>query len=153
MDPEIIVFDEPTANLDPVSRRDMVALIRELQEGGKTLVIATHDINVVPEVVDRIYVLNKTLLGEGSPREILMDTGLLDESNLDTPAVTKLFEVLSCFGYDTREIPLSMEEAVSHLTRTIEDGGGNIHLHIHKHTHEEIDMLKGKKHAHHRSPE
>src|SRR5207247_1035014 len=58
LSPELLVLDEPFEGLDPASRSDLVALLNRLhQEHGVTLVIATHDVNVVPAVADMVYVL------------------------------------------------------------------------------------------------
>jgi len=148
MDSRILVFDEPVSNLDPRSRRGIITLMKNLRREGKTIVIATHDVNAVPEIADRIYVLNKEIIGEGTPREIFIDVELLKNSNLDIPLTTQLFEILSCFGYDMTDIPLSIEEAISHLTRTIETEGGHIHLHIHEHTHKNLKKVRDR-HGHH----
>nr|CBH39054.1 putative cobalt import ATP-binding protein [uncultured archaeon]CBH39363.1 putative cobalt import ATP-binding protein [uncultured archaeon] len=145
MEPRILVLDEPTANLDPRSRAELIASIKRLnEEEGITIVIATHDVNAVPELVDRVYVLNKRIIAEGTIQKIFSDVELLKENNLEVPEVFKLFEVLKCFGYNCEELPLSINEAIEHLTRTVETEGGHIHLHIHEHTHEEVRKLKCK---------
>ncbi len=65
-------------------------------------------------------------------------------NNLEVPEVFKLFEVLRCFGYSCEELPLSIDEAIEHLTRTAEVNGGHIHMHIHKHTHDEVKKLRSE---------
>jgi cobalt/nickel transport system ATP-binding protein len=150
MEPRILVLDESTANLDPRSRAELIASIKRLDEReGITIVIATHDVNAVPELVDRVYVLNKTIIAEGTLQKIFSDGELLKANNLEVPKVFKLFEVLKCFGYNCEEMPLSINEAIEHLTMTVEAEGGHIHLHIHEHTHEEVRELKSK-YKHHR---
>lgn len=145
MEPRILVLDEPTANLDPRSRAELISIIKELNEReGITIVIATHDVNAIPELVDRVYVLNKTVIAEGTPQKIFSDVELLKKNNLEVPEVFKLFEVLRCFGYNCEELPLSVEEAVEHLTRTVGINSGHIHLHIHEHTHDEVRKLRSK---------
>lgn len=148
MDPEIIVLDEPTANLDPKSRRDLVGVIRDLKERGKTIVISTHDVSLVPELADRVYVLDKGIVAEGTPREIFLNMELLKKTNLEIPPISQLFEVLACFGYNCSALPLSMDEAVKHLTEIMETGDGHVHLHLHEHTHSELKKLKDK-YGHH----
>jgi cobalt/nickel transport system ATP-binding protein len=148
MDPEIIVMDEPTANLDPRSRRALVNVMKQLKSEGKTLVLSTHDVSAVPEVADRIYVLNRTTVAEGTPRQIFSDAGLLKQMNLEVPPISYLFEILNCFGYDCEDLPLSMDEAVEHLIDRMDSGGGHIHLHLHKHTHEDLKNVR-EKHEHH----
>ena len=145
MEPRILVLDEPTANLDPRSRAELIGIIKELNEReGITIVIATHDVNAIPALADRVYVLNKRIIAEGTLQKIFSDFELLKENNLEVPEVFKLFEVLRCFGYNCEELPLSIDEAIEHLTRTVEVNGGHIHLHIHEHTHDEVRKLKDK---------
>ena len=138
MEPDILILDEPTANLDPKSRADLIQIIDRLNREGVTTIIATHDVNALPELAERVYVLNQEIVAEGSPREIFSDWELLKKNNLEAPDVFKLFKVLTCFGYDCDTLPMSIDEAVKFLTRTIEHGSGHIHLHLHKHTHEEV---------------
>jgi len=144
IDPEVLLFDEPTADLDPKSRTELISIINGLNRKGKTIITATHDVNAVPMLADRVYVLNKRIIAEGTSRRIFSDSELLKENNLDVPEVFKLFEVLRCFDYNCEELPLSIDEAVEHLTRTIEIEGGHIHLHIHEHTHDEMRKIKSK---------
>lgn len=145
MEPRILVLDEPTANLDPKSRAELIGIIRRLNEReGITIVTATHDVNAIPALADRVYVLNKRIIAEGTSREIFSDVDLLKETNLEVPEVFKLFEVLRCFGYNCEELPLSIDDAIEHLTNTVENGGGHIHLHVHRHTHDEVRKLKNK---------
>jgi len=148
MDPEILVLDEPTSNLDPRNRSRLIRTISDLRYEGKTIITATHDLNAVPSIADMVYILNRTIIAGGTTREIFENVDLLRGMNLDVPEVVRLFEVLKCFGYDYENLPLSMEEAISHLTGTIESAGGHIHLHIHEHTHRELDETR-EKHNHH----
>lgn len=136
MKPRILVLDEPTANLDPGSRMELIKVIKSLNKEEKvTIIIATHDVNALPELVDRIYVLKKTIIGEGTPYQVFSNFDLLNKANLDVPEIFKLFKILRCFGYNCEKLPLSMQEAVEQLTKTIRTRGGHIHLHIHEHTH------------------
>lgn len=145
LEPDVLVLDEPTAELDPKSRSELIGKIRKLnEEKGITTVIATHDINAVPEIADRVYVLNKEIVAEGTPRKIFTNEKLLKEHNLDVPEIFKLFEVLNCFGLDSEELPLSMDQAIDELTETMETEGGHIHLHTHEHTHKDVEKLKDK---------
>ena len=151
MDPEILVFDEPTANLDPKSRADLIAIVRKLNEKGMTIVIATHDVDAVADMAKKVYVMNKAIVAGGTAREIFSNVELLRENNLKVPETAHLFEVLRCFGYSCEELPLSIEEAIDHLTKTIERDGKHAHLHIHEHTHEQLaELLEGR---HHHPPE
>lgn len=145
LEPDVLVFDEPTAELDPQSRSELIGKVKELnEEEGITTLIATHDINAVPDIADRVYVLNRGVIAEGSPREIFTNERLLQENNLDVPEVFKLFEVLNFFGLDSEDLPLSIDEAIDEITETIGTEDGHMHLHLHEHTHEEIKELKDR---------
>ncbi|TGC07279.1 energy-coupling factor ABC transporter ATP-binding protein [Methanolobus halotolerans] len=151
MEPKVLVLDEPTANLDPKSRADFISLINELNErDGITTIIAMHDVNALPELANRVYVLNRRIVAEGSPRKIFSDWELLRENNLEAPDVFKLFKVLNCFGYSSDDLPLSFDEAIQILTRTIEGKDGHIHLHVHEHTHKELSDVVNS-YNHHRN--
>lgn len=150
MEPRILVLDEPTANLDPMNRASLIELINDLnRDKGITTIVAMHDVNAVSQLADRIYVLNKRMVADGPPTEIFMDFDLLRENNLDAPDVFKLFNVLSCFGFNCESLPLSIDEAVEVLTKTIEGNGKHVHLHIHEHTHEDLEVLMHRYNHHH----
>jgi len=83
MEPRVLVLDEPTANLDPRSRRQMVELLRSL---GTTALVATHDMDVAWELCDDAAVLDGgTIVARGSREEILTDEVLLAEHGLELP--------------------------------------------------------------------
>ena len=149
MDPEIIAMDEPTANLDPKSRAELIEILKMLKSEGKTLIIITHDVNAIPELADRVIVLHKTVIADGTTREVFADSGMLVAAGLEVPTIMQFFEVLQAFGYPCDVLPLSIEDAVRNMTQTIENGAGHVHLHIHKHTHSEVDSAISK-YQHHR---
>ncbi len=80
MSPDYLVLDEPTAGLDPKSRRELVALLKNLPQ---TLIIATHDLQMALELSSRVILLNHgKLVADGSSTEILCDEQLLKQNNL-----------------------------------------------------------------------
>ncbi|MEA1865332.1 MAG: ABC transporter ATP-binding protein [Euryarchaeota archaeon] len=149
IEPEIIALDEPTANLDPKSRAELIDILRSLKNAGKTLIIITHDVNAIPELADRVIVLDKTVVADGTTRDVFSDTETLLAAGLEVPTIMQFFEVLQAFGYPCDVLPLSVEGAARNLTQTIENGDGHIHLHLHKHTHSEVDSALGKYRHHH----
>jgi cobalt/nickel transport system ATP-binding protein len=84
MNPEVLLFDEPTSALDPRTQEWLVELIAELNRAGKTIVLATHDLDVLHIVADRCLVFSEDhrLVAEGAPSEILARTDLLLGVNL-----------------------------------------------------------------------
>ncbi|MBS7623578.1 ATP-binding cassette domain-containing protein [Candidatus Bathyarchaeota archaeon] len=96
MQPKIMIVDEPTSNLDPESRRELIDLIKGLWERQNfTLVVATHDVDLIPHVADRTIILNQgRLIGEGPVRETLLNPELLRKARLELPTITRLFHLL-----------------------------------------------------------
>ncbi len=84
VNPDAILLDEPTGGLDPRTRSRLVRLLAELHGAGKTLVCATNDLDVVPELADRAIVLGEThrVEAEGPVAEILGDASLLQAVNV-----------------------------------------------------------------------
>jgi cobalt/nickel transport system ATP-binding protein len=84
MNPEVLIFDEPTATLDPRTQEWLVELIIELNQAGKTIVLATHDLATLDALADRCVVFSEhhTLIAEGTPRDVLADSALLRSVNL-----------------------------------------------------------------------
>jgi len=93
MNPEVLLFDEPTNGLDPRTQCFLVELLFELNEAGKTIVIATHDLSLVDELHCRVAVLSEEHRIEkvGSAEDILKDEELLLKVNL-------VHEHLHCHG-------------------------------------------------------
>ncbi len=84
INPEVLLLDEPTTGLDPRSQYWLVALLQKLHAAGKTLITATHDLTVVPDIADRALVFDEThrLVADGPVTEILQNTELLLSVNL-----------------------------------------------------------------------
>lgn len=84
LDPEVWLLDEPTANLDPRTRGWAIDFLLSLAERGKTLVVATHDLEIADVVARQVYVLGEDhrLAAQGFPHEILTDEALLLRTNL-----------------------------------------------------------------------
>ena len=84
LNPQVWLLDEPTAGLDPRSQSWLIDFILEQRQAGKTMVTATHDLSIVEEIADRIYILDEAhqLVAEGAPGDLLKDTDLLVACNL-----------------------------------------------------------------------
>ena len=71
-DPELVILDEPTTGLDPVSRRDLWALVRQVRQRGATVIVTTHYMEEAEEHCDRLAIINHgRLLASGAPRELI----------------------------------------------------------------------------------
>ena len=71
-DPELVILDEPTTGLDPVSRRDLWALVSQVRDRGATVIVTTHYMEEAEEHCDRLAIINHgRLLASGAPRELI----------------------------------------------------------------------------------
>jgi cobalt/nickel transport system ATP-binding protein len=83
LDPEVLLLDEPTATLDPKSQSQVVDLIQQWKGTAKTVVTATHQLEIVEDIADRVLVLEAgAVIAEGTPSEILSNSDLLLRANL-----------------------------------------------------------------------
>lgn len=83
LDPEVLLLDEPTAALDPQSQSQLIETMISWAGSGKTVVLATHDLDIVEDVADLCLVLKDgKLVAEGTPAAILADEGLLRQTGL-----------------------------------------------------------------------
>jgi len=88
MKPEILILDEPSANLDPAARRHLIDLLKTL---SITKVIAGHDLELILELCDRVVVLDKgRIAADGDTRDILNNPLLMQQHSLETPLSLKL---------------------------------------------------------------
>jgi cobalt/nickel transport system ATP-binding protein len=96
MEPEVLVLDEPTAGLDPGGVAEIMHLLEETKKNlGVTVVLATHDIDIVPLYCDYVYVLHQGSLAlEGTPEEVFSQADRLRRINLRLPRVAHLMEIL-----------------------------------------------------------
>jgi len=97
LNPNILVLDEPTAGLDPRGAREMMALFKGLHDNGTTVILVTHDMNIVLEYSDTVIVME-----DGEVREITKPLELFNKENdrysLETPLLYKFVKSLSDKG-------------------------------------------------------
>lgn len=84
IDPQVLILDEPTAGLDPLTTRKIIDLLIEENSSGKTIITATHDLHIVEEISDNVYVFgrDRKVAKFGLAKSILNDLELLQENNL-----------------------------------------------------------------------
>ena len=97
LDPPILLLDEPTANLDIGTRQEIIGLVADLRGVTDTVVIATHDMQLVCQFADRIIVLcDGEVIGDGTPDEIFMDADIVARSGIRPPEIFAMGQALDC---------------------------------------------------------
>lgn len=112
MDPEVMILDEPTAYLDPQGHDMLFEILQEFHRRGKTLLVATHDMDLAAEWADHVIIIkNGQTLAEGGP-ELLTDSGLMSGANLRLPIVARIFHHLGTEA-PAAAIPRTIDQAVA----------------------------------------
>lgn len=126
MNPKIIVFDEPTAGLDPKGRQDVIEIIYNYRKAtGATVIIISHSMEDMAVLADRLLVMNKGSLVMYDKTENVFKKGdALREIGLNVPIVTRVFDELRKKGYDIPQDVFTVERAVEVL-KNIKAGDRN----------------------------
>lgn len=99
IDPDILVFDEPTVGFDPSSAKDLMNMVVNFHKQGKTIIVITHDMDLVRRYVNKVFMLEKgKLVFEGTPSELFVHVQNYDR--LDIPPVIRLALMLKDKGID-----------------------------------------------------
>ena len=125
MQPRCVVLDEPTAMLDPVGRREVVATVTRLcREKGMTVVLITHHMSECVGA-DRLIVMSEgAIVADGSPREVFSQVELLRSEGLSVPATTELIYSLRQEGFDLPLEALTVGECADAVMAAIKKAGG-----------------------------
>lgn len=111
IEPEILVLDEPTAGLDPVGRKELMALFETLHKNGMTIVLVTHTMDDVANFANTVYVLKGgNLVLEGSPSSVFQEVEYLQKIQLGVPKITNFALQLQQKGLKFERLPIKIEE-------------------------------------------
>jgi energy-coupling factor transporter ATP-binding protein EcfA2 len=112
--PEVILMDEPTAQLDPVGKTEVLETMRALNKEGYTIIVAEHEIEELATFADRIIALNEGRITlEGTTRDVLTRIEQLKKIGVDPPSVTELSHLLAGkAGLAQEKYPITLEEAI-----------------------------------------
>ncbi|WP_407432085.1 ATP-binding cassette domain-containing protein, partial [Methanobrevibacter sp.] len=119
MRPEIMILDEPTAGLDPEGVDKVLNILNNLNKEGMSIVISSHDIEMVNGFAEKIFVLNEgEILASGDKHEIFSNKELLKTAHLKAPITTEILYRLKEKGYDVDTTKITIDEVVEEITRT-----------------------------------
>ena len=96
--PDILVLDEPTAGLDPKGTRELLKLIKELNKKGTTIILVTHDINIVYQFASDVIVMdNGRVVKASTPGELFSED--VEKYSLETPMIQKVVKTATELGF------------------------------------------------------
>lgn len=116
-DPESLILDEPTSNIDPLGSQDVLDLVTRLaREEGRTTLLVEHKIEELVHLVDEMIVVDKgKVLYRGTVQEVMEQVEYIDTIGLSVPQVTLLAARLRSAGWPIEQLPLDIDEAVAML--------------------------------------
>lgn len=101
MEPDILILDEPTAGLDPHGTKQMMALFKNIQKMGKTVIIVTHDMNHVLQYCEEVVVMNHGKVEKkDTVNNIFKDQQYLNTLGIDLPIITNFILTLNDNGFN-----------------------------------------------------
>ncbi len=118
LQPELLLLDEPTAYLDQLYTRQLIATLKDIDAGGTTILMATHDLNLVYRWADWIIVLDQgRLVLEGKPEDVFSQREMLEELHLGVPLIFDLVSQVSEFVESESSVtkPIFIERLRSRL--------------------------------------
>ena len=99
MHPEVIIFDEPTASLDPLNAALLEEVLDRLSAGGKTILLSTHDVDLAYRWAGRVVVFHEgKIAADGDPLRVFQDREVLEQASLKPPVLLELYEGLAARG-------------------------------------------------------
>jgi energy-coupling factor transport system ATP-binding protein len=117
MQPDLLVLDEPTSQLDPVGAEEVFAVVRELnRELAMTIVMTSHAAEEMAEYADRIALLSAgRLITVGKPADLYAQVDLLEQHSLRPPQVAQTFYMMRQNGLPIRDLPVRLQPALTAL--------------------------------------
>lgn len=118
MKPEIMILDEPTAGLDPDGVEKVLNIMNQLNEEGMTLIISSHDIDMISKYADKIFVLyNGEIIESGNKNKIFSDMELLKKAHLRTPITTEILYNLKESGLNVNTEKISVKDTCAEIIK------------------------------------
>lgn len=125
MDPEVLIIDEPTSGLDPAGSEDLMELLTELNNQGKTIIISSHDVELVYPWADRIIIMqNGDVLADAEPDDAFKNRDLIRRARLSPPVLVELHQELEEQGMITNG---RFPKTVLDMIRFIDENRHNDH--------------------------
>lgn len=125
MRPEILILDETTSELDPIGVEEVMEVVAQLKNEGKTIIMVEHDLDRLAKFADRIIVINAgEKIADGPTREILSNVKLLESCGIEPPWITRLALNLINSGISLKQIPITLEEGIKMIESILKESKG-----------------------------
>ncbi|RFU64513.1 ATP-binding cassette domain-containing protein [Peribacillus saganii] len=93
MEPELLILDEPTAGLDPYYANKIMAVLEDIHNEDRSIIISTHDVNLAYEWADEVWIMNAgEIIAKGCPTVVFQDERILRKSHLEKPWIIDVFD-------------------------------------------------------------
>ena len=124
LNPTLLLLDEPTAGLDPFSRKDVRTKIKSLQEQGKSILVSSHHLDDLAILTDHISLINSgTIVKQDETREILSNESLLAENQMIAPLTIQITAIMRENGWNISGNPITPQELVTGFSQMENDHG------------------------------
>lgn len=125
MNPEVIIFDEPTAGLDPMGKETLLSqIVQYHKKQNNTILFVSHSMEDVAKIADRIIVMNNSeVVMFEKTKDIFKNSSELEKIGLTVPQITKIMILLKDKGYDIPDGILTVEDAFRVITSLLKKEG------------------------------
>jgi energy-coupling factor transport system ATP-binding protein len=121
MKPEIFVMDEPTSNIDPIGKEEVIAVAAKLnKEKHMTVILAEHEVEVIAQFADHVVVIHEgEIVLDGTPHEVFSQVETLEKIGLRVPQVTEFaYKLDHDYGMNIKDYPVRIDEAEAFAKQT-----------------------------------
>jgi energy-coupling factor transport system ATP-binding protein len=124
MEPDFLIFDEPTAGLDPVGCEQMLSIFKKLHQNGKTVIIVTHNLDHVLQITEKTMLFHEgKLIKFEDSYSILSDINFLEKNNMQPPKLLEFVNKLEKKGHKIGKVT-TIKQLVRKLVKTQKKEGG-----------------------------
>ncbi|MBD3194650.1 MAG: ATP-binding cassette domain-containing protein [Candidatus Lokiarchaeota archaeon] len=116
LEPELLILDEPTANLDPLFAQNIINLLSSIQKKTNiTIIISEHRMDLVVPIVDEIILMEKSRVVAQDKRDNIVNSDIFNKLHINKPIIYSIFKKLQTRNYYQGDIPISIPEALKIL--------------------------------------
>lgn len=125
LEPDILIIDEPTSQLDPEGTESVFKIIKALKEKQKTIILVEHKIDLIAEYADKVIVFQDgKIIANGDKQEILSDISFMNQG-VALPQVAVLGNALKSAGLPLKQIPVTEKQAISLISDILKERGSS----------------------------